>query len=172
MDRKMKAANLVPGQYAVAHYRAEYGKEVKRHPKLREPGFLQAAAHNAVRCASELQPGAPIYFASDSAFAMENVKQWADGLNYPVIQFERTEAKPLALDDMGNETHPNKPSDYYSTFVDLYLAGNGNCLTYGRGGFGRFASMLSYNVSCSRKHTKAFFPVNCKGAPPFDTEHN
>jgi hypothetical protein len=80
------------------------------------------------------------------------------------------EAVPLKLDDYNTTTTTTKPSEYYSTFVDLVLAGNGNCVAYGRGGFGCFASLLSYNASCSIKHVKSFFPVICQGEPPFVKE--
>jgi hypothetical protein len=164
---------LIPGDYSVAHYRAEYGREVARHPKLTEPSFLKRVALNALRCASELQATGtgttrkPIYFASDNPIALETVRQLAIKLNYPILTFDRTEQVPLKLDDCTNIT---QPSDYYSTFVDLYLAGNGKCVTYGRGGFGRFASLLSFNVSCSKKHVERFFPSTCQGKPPFRVE--
>jgi hypothetical protein len=162
---------LVPGTYAVAHYRAEYGREVRKHPKLTEPGFLRQVALNAIRCASQLRTHnrTPIYFASDNPMAMETVRLLALEKQYPLITFDRDEAVPLKLDDY-NTTTTTKPSDYYSTFVDLLLAGNGNCVAYGRGGFGRFASLLSFNASCSIKHVKSFFPVICQGEPPFVKE--
>ena len=34
IDSKSKTVGLVPGQYSTAHYRADYGKEVQRHPIL------------------------------------------------------------------------------------------------------------------------------------------
>jgi hypothetical protein len=178
---------LIPGKYSVAHYRAEYGREVNRHPKLREPEFIQNIALNSLRCAIELQPGDPIYFASDNVIAMDAVRQVAAHTGYPIVLFDREEAIVLRLDDYGaDDNHNNKnenttdavaaattkkqyqPSDYYSTFVDLYLAGNGNCVAFGRGGFGRFANLLSYNASCVFKHVKQFYPVKCKGYPPLD----
>ena len=109
----------------------------------------------------------PIFFASDNAIALNTVKEWAEEVNYPLIQFDRTEEVPLKLDYYGNETHPTKPSDYYSTFVDLFLAGSGKCVTHGRGGFGRLASLLSYNTSCVTKHINNFLPDKCKGISPF-----
>lgn len=206
---------LIEGEYSVAHYRAEYGREVARHPKLTEPAFLRRVAINALRCASELQQAPlqspitstttdviPIYFASDNILALETAREIAATLQYPIITFDRQEKAPLKLDDyyyyypssspIVNNTNNNsittttnamandnvtestqgertetQPSDYYSTFVDLIVAGSGKCVTYGRGGFGRFASLLSYNASCSFKHVKQFFPVPCVGRPPF-----
>ena len=158
---KMLSHGLVPGQYAVAHYRAEYGREVARHPKLRKPSFISGTAINAVNCASELQPGSPIFFASDNMIALEAVRSFAKKVNFPIVTFEREEANPLHLDKFDNET---KPKDYTSTFVDLFLAGNGRCVAYGRGGFGRYANMLSFNATCSKKHVKNFFSNPCEWA--------
>lgn len=160
-----KEGILVEGQYSVAHYRAEYGKEIQRHPILSKPEFLQKVAINAIRCASELQTSrVPIYFASDNPLALNTVRRLASDVNYPIITFHRAEDVPKHLDSYDNET---RPSDYYSTFVDLYLAGSGRCVTYGRGGFGRFASLLSFNATCNSKHVKQFFPSTCQGRPPF-----
>jgi len=174
IDDHLSSAGLVLGEYSVAHFRASYGKELERHPVLSKPNFLIRAARNAIRCASELQSPPlnsdkkiPIFFASDNAIALNTVKEWAEEVNYPLIQFDRTEEVPLRLDYYGNETHPTKPSDYYSTFVDLFLAGSGKCVTHGRGGFGRLASLLSYNTSCVTKHINNFLPDKCKGISPF-----
>ena len=160
----MQESGLVSGEYVTAHYRAEYGKEVARHPKLRDPKFLREMAQNAVNCASSLLPGKPIFFASDSSIALNAIIDFKGHTDHPIVMFQRKEASPLHLDRLSNETHPTIPSDYYSTFVDLFLAGSAKCLVFGRGGFGRFASLMSYNASCSKKHTKNFFPDPCKWA--------
>jgi hypothetical protein len=185
---------LVEGEYSVAHFRAEYGREISRHPRLSDPTFLRKVAINAIRCASELQPPelqrVPIYFASDNPLALDTARELATTFQYPIITFHRSENTPLKLDDYpgsnttttNNGTTPTnanngdvpdiRPSDYYSTFVDLYVAGSGKCVTHGRGGFGRFASLLSYNASCVSRHVKQFFPVLCQGRPPFQGEIN
>lgn len=125
---------------------------------------------------------APIYFASDNSLALETVQDVAMRFRYPIVTFQRSESVPLHLDEYAIRSHEqnestgaissqisfHKPSEYYSTFVDLWLAGSGQCVTYGRGGFGRFAALLSFNVSCSTKHVKRFMPDFCKGLPPLD----
>jgi hypothetical protein len=161
IDSKSESVGLIPGQYSTAHYRAEYGKEVQRHPILQKESFIQKMALNAVACASFIQPGDPIYFASDNMLALETIRDFAKQENYPIVTFDREEKTPLPLDNFGNETISYLPSDYYSTFIDLYLAGNGICVAHGRGGFGRFANMLSFNSTCVIRHTKSFFPEIC-----------
>lgn len=79
------------GQYSVAHYRAEYGREVDRHPKLREPSFIQTIAFNAVKCAIQLRPGDPIYFASDNMIALDAIRRIAAYTKYPILTFDREE---------------------------------------------------------------------------------
>jgi hypothetical protein len=133
IDAKSQSVGLIPGQYSTAHFRAEYGKEVQRHPVLQTVSFIQKVALNAVACASFIQPGDPIYFASDNMLALETVRDFAKQQNYPIITFDRQEKTPLNLDKSENETISYPPSDYYSTFIDLYLAGNGKCVAHGRG---------------------------------------
>eukprot|EP00934_Nitzschia_sp_Nitz4_P000634 Nitzschia sp. Nitz4//scaffold49_size126201//88637//89833//NITZ4_003652-RA/size126201-processed-gene-0.147-mRNA-1//1//CDS//3329553179//634//frame0 len=171
-------ANLQPGRFAVAHYRAEYGKEVTRHPFLTSTSYLTRVTLNALRCATQLFPQQPIFFASDNAVALEVARKQGSRLPFPIRTFVRKEAAPIHLDrtvvKQDNTTSTTTsttvqhypPSAYYSTFVDLWVAGSGQCVAYGRGGFGRLASLLSYNASCSRRHVKTFRLDYCEGVAP------
>jgi hypothetical protein len=47
--------------------------------------------------------------------------------------------------------HTTSPHDYYSIFADLYLAMEARCITFGYGGYGRFAQQLSNNA-CYLQH--------------------
>jgi hypothetical protein len=156
---------LQPDTYSVAHFRAEYGKEIERHPMLTSPAFIRQVAVNSLRCAIQLQPGHPIYFASDNMMALQVVRAYAREVQYPIYTFDRHESVVLKLDDYNASVTSDEtdPSVYFSTFVDLYLAGNGHCVTFGRGGFGRFANLLSHNSTCAWKHVKNFYPVPCAG---------
>jgi hypothetical protein len=103
-----------------------------------------------------------VHFTSDNMLALETVRDFAKQENYPIITFDRQEKTLLNLDNTGNETISYRPSGYYFTFIDLYLAGNGKwCVAHGRGGFGQFANMLSINSTCVKRHTKSFFPNTC-----------
>ena len=144
LKQEMDDAGLVQGEYAVAHYRAFYGRSSRR------PESIAKFAVNAVNCASQLRPGGPVYFASDSLYALGTVRNYSKEHGYKIVTIENQEPLHLDKDDGDSE---RKPSDYYSIFVDLYLMGMGHCFSYGQGGFGRYALLLSYNATCSRRHT-------------------
>jgi hypothetical protein len=147
VEQKMKQSGLVPGEYVVAHYRAYWG--IKKEQS--NPQWIKTRAINAVNCASELLPGSQIYFASDSILAIDEAERYAQGKNASVVR-NPNQNEPLHLDyaSRGNRTYP--VADYYDSFVDLWLMGNGRCVTHGVGGFGRFARMLSYDSNCSNEH--------------------
>lgn len=60
------------------------------------------------------------------------------------------------LSSSGAQNHHHHPplEAYYDTFVDLLIAGNGRCVTYGHGGFGRWANILSFDPDCGLDHIK------------------
>jgi hypothetical protein len=118
IQEKLGSAGLVPGEYAVAHYRAEYSSLRKLFTSR---SFVQTTAINAINCASNLLPGKSIYFASDSLIAVKAVTKHARQFGRPVVTIEE-EASPLHLEKERNVTDP---SAFYSTFVDLFLMGNG-----------------------------------------------
>jgi hypothetical protein len=153
---KMQADHLMPGEYSVAHYRAFYGIEDKK--QKRKTYNLESLAINAANCASVFRPGGPVYFASDSKVAVDAVKKYADKENRSISVFEGDEA--LHIDKFGPE-NPRPPSDFYSVFVDLLLMANGKCVTYGQGGFGRFALLLSQNATCTGRHIYKFKVEEC-----------
>ena len=141
--KNLEASQLVPGEYSVAHYRAFYG--IENEKEKRSSDALISNAINAANCASQLRPGGPVYFASDSKVANEAVRHHATVSNHSIVTFDSAEALHL---DKGS----GPPSDYYSVFVDLYLMGNGRCISYGQGGFGQFALLMSYNATCMSRH--------------------
>jgi hypothetical protein len=146
---KMESANLTAGNYVSCHHRAFYAIENKKHK--RNPRHLEKKALNAVNCASNIMPGAPVYFASDSQQSIEAVRRSAKKRNRPVVTIHEETEEALHLDKADN-WELQDPSEYYPTFVDLLLMANGHCTAYGEGGFGRFASLLSFNASCGIKH--------------------
>lgn len=158
IDEQLTSVGLTPGEYATAHYRAFYGKRMPDDAKI------QSTAINAVECASELRPGGPIYFASDSTFAIQAIKQYAIENSRPVVIIENDE--PLHLD----KANSTKAADYYSVFVDLYLLGMGTCGSVGMGGFGRYGLLLSYNASCWNRHSYNKQRLDCHWKDAVDGE--
>jgi hypothetical protein len=138
---------LIAGQYAVAHYRAFYAIEDKKDKVPIDTHRLLAI--NAANCASKLRPGGPVYFASDSKVAVDAVKDYATEYNYPISVLESDEA--LHIDKFSKDDQ-RSPSEFYSIFVDLLLMAEGQCVSYGKGGFGRFALLLSHNATCANRH--------------------
>lgn len=145
---KMMSGNLVPGKFAASHYRAFYGVEHKKD--VRDNAELSSKTQNALNCASKLQPGDPIYFASDSRIAV----QFARNLS------ETTGRRIVTSNDEKEALHLDKPiqwksrnvSDYYPTFVDLLIMSEANCISQGLGGFARFAKLLSIDSNCTIRH--------------------
>jgi hypothetical protein len=138
---------LVPNEYSVAHFRAFYKikKELVHLPQQKQ------GAITAVNCASQLHPGVPIYFASESSFSMKTAQDYGRQLNHTIVINQNTD-DPLHLDFACRGNVTRQISDYYQSFVDLLVMGNGRCVAHGKGGFGPFASLLSYNSSCRMKY--------------------
>lgn len=148
IDEQMDKTGLKPGEYAIAHLRANYGIEVKVD-KQSPREAVRKQAINAVKCASVLRPGGPIYFASDSKIAIEEALKYGKEINRKVSSYDGPE--PLHIDV---QWKGHTPDEFYSVFVDLYMMGNGRCTAYGRGGFGMYASLMGYNSTCEWVYLK------------------
>lgn len=101
---------------------------------------------NAVNCASMLFPGAPILMASDLSRCTEVAVEYGNQKSAKVVAREHM-SLPLHL-DKADGMESRQPSEFYDTFVDLYLMGMARCVTYNRGGFGQWASLLSHDSTC------------------------
>ena len=146
INKKLESTGLLPGEYSVAHYRAFYAVEHDKG-KVSEEDLIKRAI-NSVNCASWLRPGGPVYFASDSKVAGEAVQKYASQTNRSIVSLDGPEA--LHLD----KENDRPPSDFYPVFVDLYLMGSGRCVSFGRGGFGRYGLLLGYDATCFNRHHK------------------
>ena len=62
-------------------------------------------------------------------------------------QQKQDKRRPLHL-DKAEDIENREPNEFYDTFVDLYLLGMSKCVTYNRGGYGQWGSLISYDVSC------------------------
>ncbi|KAL3903056.1 MAG: hypothetical protein SGILL_010593 [Bacillariaceae sp.] len=164
----MASANLVPETYTAAHYRAFYAIEDRKDSKTTET--LKRFAFHAVDCAEDMSPRVPIYFASDSKVAVDAVREYG-------MSHAEKRIVTFASDDTGKEAlhldkptdYETQPSDYYATFVDLFILANGRCLVYGQGGFGLFAALLSHDANCTAQHSGKKKLYDC-GFPSNSTE--
>jgi hypothetical protein len=146
VEQQMGSLGLVPGQYVSVHLRALYAV-------LERPAdLLLYWAQNAVRCATsrlELPPlqqnkPLPILFASDSTYSTQQAKLYGQASGIQVVARQHV-GRPLHL-EKANSTNPH---DFDDTFVDMYMMGMSACVAYGMGGYGRWASQIGYNSSCT-----------------------
>jgi len=147
----MASANLIPGKFSASHYRAFYAVEHRKD--VRSERELRGKANNALNCASTLQPGDPIYFASDSHVAVLFAKQMADTTNRKIVTFD-DEKEALHLDKK-DQWKSGNVADFYSAFVDLLIMGEAKCMIHGLGGYGTFANLLGHDPACSIRHDAA-----------------
>jgi hypothetical protein len=137
--------NLRPGEYAAAHLRGQYGKIVRRDAQLHR------MAENAINCASNLRPEGPIYFASDSKIVIDHVVGTLSRQTTTRIVALQRDYEPLHLEKALNWQN-RSASEYYDTFVDLYLLALSKCVTYNVGGFGEWGLWISRHPNCSIQH--------------------
>mmetsp|Transcript_6298 Transcript_6298/g.13035 ORF Transcript_6298/g.13035 Transcript_6298/m.13035 type:complete len:166 (+) Transcript_6298:260-757(+) len=142
----MALANLVPGRFSTSHYRAFYA--VEHEKQVRSESELTEKTRNALNCASELQPGDPIYFASDSQVAVRFARSMPQ--NRSIFTLEHNQ-EALHLDKK-EQWISGKVSDFYPAFVDLLIMAEAKCASYGMGGYGAFANMLSQDPYCKNQH--------------------
>ena len=174
-----------PRDYAVAHYRALWWED-QNVPSEEEQA---ATARNAVDCASRLgSKGRPIYFATDSLKAQKIIQEYAtQKKTRPIVVVEhpqlvhldrvklQKDAPSATIDNIRNDEQDGNKTKVditmktidsleavYPVFVDLYLMANGNCLSFGDGGFGKFALMLGQRYDCYFRHIKRHQIQKCE----------
>lgn len=140
----MALANLVPGKFSTSHYRAFYA--IEHEKQVWSETELTEKTGKALNCASELQPGDPIYFASDSQVAVQFARSMPQ--NRRIVTLEHKQ-QALHLDKKDQWTY-GRVSDFYPTFVDLLIMAEAKkCASYGMGGYGAFANMLTPTARAS-----------------------
>jgi hypothetical protein len=165
---QMERFHLRPGQYAAAHLRGLYAV------KDRASNLLEDMSRNALNCASTLRPDGPIYFASDSKLAVDYVVSSFAVKKQPtqIVALQR-DYEPLHLEKALNWEN-RTASEYYDTFVDLYLMGLSRCVSYNVGGFGQWGLWISSDLNCSNMHTDRRRKLTCKwsGVATPSVEHS
>ena len=142
ISKELNRMNLVPGHYVSAHLRALYATD------SRSEAQTQDWARNALNCASTLRPGLPIFFASDSDEAL-NYSETYGKMKKAQVAFRIPSPNPPLHLDATRDWQTRPPSDFYDTFVDLYLLALGGCVHYGLGGFGHWGLLIGGNVTCA-----------------------
>jgi hypothetical protein len=185
---QLQKLQLQPHRYASIHVRAHYRVEKEK----RATKFIQSWAPHAVTCASALLPGGPYFMASDSMHAIRVAQAFGTKHHVRVAAREEEEepddataAAAVAVVAVNNNKQKNKKlvrvnptkeplhldmssshrqhaSDYYDTFVDLYLLALGKCVSYGVGGFGTWALLISANATCGIKHYNGQSMLPCQ----------
>jgi len=176
LEIKMKNHNLTKGHYSAVHLRAMYGR--RDHRDSQELVDLTVLG---VNCASNLYPGASIYFASDTSFAVHSAYAYGKLHNLPIVSLDyniiknngtnNSKQKDLdpsivklqqMTDENNNPIHLDKDinwrnrtaSEYDSTFIDLYMLAESRCVAFSNGGYGTFGSLLSYDSECKMRFFK------------------
>jgi hypothetical protein len=155
IEQHMKEHHLVPGEYSATHLRAMYGNR-----KWRNPNETIALAVNGINCASNLYPGAPVYFAADIKFAVQVAQEYGRQRSLPVGSLDFND-NPLHF-DKDKTWFERDASAYDDTFLDLYMLAQSRCVAYSNGGYGTFGMLLSHDASCAIRFFKGRKPArNC-----------
>lgn len=141
IQSELTRMDLIPGNYVAAHLRALYAIEDRPMHQI------QQWTHNAINCASELRPGSPIFFASDSANASLIATAYSKSKNARLETHVPNPNPPLHL-DREKDWQNRQPSDFYDTFVDLYLLSLAGCVTFNKGGYGHWGLLIGGNLDC------------------------
>ena len=161
LNSKMEQHNLVPNEYTAVHLRALYGDRKDRD--LQETLELAVLG---VNCASNMFPGAPVFFASDTSFAVDSAHAYGKLHGLPIVSLEfeddieaTSSTNGTSITRSSNPIHLDKDPDwknrsasaYDSTFVDLYMLAQSRCVAFSNGGYGTFGSLLSYESECKMR---------------------
>ena len=162
IDDAMRTANIRPGQYTAAHLRALYLDDPRTIP------MVQGWTQNAINCAFELQHSMnnnTVYFAADSDKALQYAISYGKIFMVDVITRKKMDRKdPLHLDKTPDWQF-RRPSDFFDVFIDLYIMSLSNGVTYGMGGYGRFAALISNHFNRSMLHMSATYNAHCPVPP-------
>jgi len=160
VKEKMKSSNLIPGEYSASQYRAFYAIENRKYK--RDEVELISKTKNAINCASQTLPGAPVFFTSDSHTSVIYARKYAEEFNRQIAVFD--DGKEALHLDKKVQWKSGNVSDFYPTFVDLLIMAEAKCMSHGVGGFGRFANILSIDPRCVISHDSSRVKKirNCK----------
>lgn len=149
VENELDRMELVPGGYSFAHVRALYDVE----DEGRDPSLIKYWAENALNCLSNIRPGGPFFFSSDSAVAKQAAVEYGRQRKVSVVtRANEPGIEPLHIDKV-QDWETRDPSDFFGVFADLYLMSLGSCYSFNVGGFGRWANHISgKDFTCHVRH--------------------
>jgi hypothetical protein len=157
---KLHRLGLTPNHYVAAHLRALYGVDD------RDDAHIQVFTENALACATQLRPGVPIFFASDSSVASEHALMIGKEKKIPnqgedhrpeyddkLVKAALEKGVVISIPDPNPPWHLDTMigpvEKFYDTFVDLYLMSLAGCVTHGIGGYGHWALLIGGDINCT-----------------------
>jgi hypothetical protein len=151
--------------------------------------FAVSIATHALQCARTLtkQPDEPIYFFSDSndlaqyvahdlknpVFLKGNATLFQNKHDAAALQVVKN-ARVISREQTMENAHIDRqkgrdPPAYFATFVDLFLAINARCVTYGIGFYAIFATKIS-GIQCKLLYQEEQWGKNGVKSAPLCTE--
>lgn len=141
LDDTLQQLHLEPKHYAAAHVRSVY---------INNRTHDRSEMENAVRCAhshSQQQHHPKIYVASDSIASVQVARDYAISHKYTIVS--RPHDHPVLHLDRGRhflvtnaDWKDRPPSDFYDTFVDVYLLSYANVIALGAGGYAQWGAYI------------------------------
>ena len=170
IDQELAVLGLAVGNYTSVHVRSKY---------LSEASFDNVTNENAIHCGLELQPDMPVYVASDSPHSIQYMVEYGKRIQKRIVA-RVIHQPPLHLDRGGSYFRKPFQSQFsnvsaamfYDTFIDLYILAGAKCVSYGKGGYGRWASRLSLDPMCSKYHPSSQCAGNFSLTPTTEATAN
>lgn len=158
IEKVQRELGITSKKYNAVHVRARYDTDtVHKH-----------AERNAINCLLEHRNNEtsvlttahlPVYVASDAVDTVRQAVQYGRDIGVRVAGCENT-TEQLHLDrgnsmlNVSNDWEGRPPSDFYPTFVDLYLLADSQCIARGIGGYGRWASLIGSSICNVNYHKR------------------
>jgi hypothetical protein len=145
IDQALQKLQLQRNKYTALHIRSMYNDD-----RSEDASYI----HHQVNCATFIDTKANILAISDSTLALASAVAYGESKENGRIIGRYYDSPPLHIDREdhflnGAVPESRPPSDYYDTFVDLYLLAYSLCTSRSQGGFAQLATMISSDYRCS-----------------------
>jgi hypothetical protein len=149
IDKTKRDLGIELGNYNGIHVRARYAKDEVNNRVERYALQCLLSLPNATKT------NAPVFIAADSSQTIREAVAHGKSQNMTVVgRVNATE--PLHLDRGsafleygGKDWQNHAPSEFYDTFVDLYILAGSTCILHGDGGYGSWATLMGASRTCS-----------------------